>query len=109
MADKLGITIIADGGIKYSGDITKALAGGAAAVMIGSLFAGTKESPGETEIYQGRSFKVYRGMGSIASMKQGSADRYFQEGSQNWFPRAWKAACLSKDLLQTRYTRWSAG
>ena len=86
MADKMGIRIIADGGIKYSGDITKALAGGAAAVMIGSLFAGTKESPGETEIYQGRSFKVYRGMGSIASMKQGSADRYFQEGSQKLVP-----------------------
>ncbi len=85
-ADKLGISIIADGGVKYSGDITKALAGGAAAVMIGSLFAGTKESPGETEIYQGRSFKVYRGMGSIASMKKGSADRYFQEDSQKLVP-----------------------
>jgi IMP dehydrogenase len=85
-ADKLGISIIADGGVKYSGDITKALAGGASAVMIGSLFAGTKESPGETEIYQGRSFKVYRGMGSIASMKKGSADRYFQEDSQKLVP-----------------------
>ena len=85
-ADKQGVSIIADGGVKYSGDITKALAGGAAAVMIGSLFAGTKESPGETEIYQGRSFKVYRGMGSIASMKQGSADRYFQEDSQKLVP-----------------------
>jgi IMP dehydrogenase len=85
-ADKLGIAIIADGGVKYSGDITKALAGGASAVMIGSLFAGTKESPGETEIYQGRSFKVYRGMGSIASMKKGSADRYFQEDSQKLVP-----------------------
>jgi len=85
-AEKLGVSIIADGGIKYSGDITKALAGGAAAVMIGSLFAGTKESPGETEIFQGRSFKVYRGMGSIASMKQGSADRYFQEDSQKLVP-----------------------
>jgi len=85
-ADKVGISIIADGGVKYSGDITKALAGGASAVMIGSLFAGTKESPGETEIYQGRSFKVYRGMGSIASMKKGSADRYFQEESQKLVP-----------------------
>ena len=86
MAHKYGKNIIADGGIKYSGDITKALAGGASAVMIGSLFAGTKESPGETEIYQGRSFKVYRGMGSIAAMKHGSADRYFQEKAQKLVP-----------------------
>ena len=85
-AEKYGRTIIADGGIKYSGDITKALAAGASAVMIGSLFAGTKESPGETEIYQGRSFKVYRGMGSIAAMKQGSSDRYFQENARKFVP-----------------------
>ncbi|MDP2892702.1 MAG: IMP dehydrogenase [Bacillota bacterium] len=78
-ADKLGITTIADGGIKYSGDITKAIAAGASAVMIGSIFAGTEESPGEMEIYQGRSFKVYRGMGSIGAMTQGSRDRYFQQ------------------------------
>jgi len=83
---KNGVKVIADGGIKYSGDITKAIAGGAAAVMIGSLFAGTKESPGETEIFQGRSFKVYRGMGSIAAMQQGSADRYFQESTQKLVP-----------------------
>ena len=73
-----GIPIIADGGIKYSGDITKALAAGASAVMIGSLFAGTDESPGELILYQGRSFKSYRGMGSIGAMAQGSAERYFQ-------------------------------
>lgn len=85
-ANKRGVTAIADGGIKYSGDITKAIAGGAAAVMIGSLFAGTKESPGETEIFQGRSFKVYRGMGSMAAMQQGSADRYFQESTQKLVP-----------------------
>ncbi len=85
-AAKYNVKIIADGGIKYSGDITKAIAGGAAAVMIGSLFAGTKESPGEMEIYQGRSFKVYRGMGSIAAMQQGSADRYFQESTQKLVP-----------------------
>jgi len=78
-ARRAGVGLIADGGIKYSGDITKALAAGAQAVMIGGLFAGTEESPGETEIYQGRSFKVYRGMGSLASMKEGSADRYFQD------------------------------
>ncbi|MBC5646983.1 IMP dehydrogenase [Christensenella sp. NSJ-35] len=85
-ASKFGVKVIADGGIKYSGDITKALAGGAAAVMIGSLFAGTKESPGEMEIYQGRSFKVYRGMGSIPAMQKGSADRYFQESTQKLVP-----------------------
>ncbi len=85
-AQKHNIKIIADGGIKYSGDITKAIAGGAAAVMIGSLFAGTKESPGEMEIFQGRSFKVYRGMGSISAMQKGSADRYFQEDNQKLVP-----------------------
>lgn len=78
-AAKHNIPIIADGGIKYSGDVTKAIAAGANVVMIGSLFAGTEESPGEIEIYQGRSFKVYRGMGSIGAMKEGSKDRYFQE------------------------------
>ncbi|RQD76197.1 MAG: IMP dehydrogenase [Halanaerobium sp. MSAO_Bac5] len=78
-ADKYGKTVIADGGIKYSGDITKAIAVGAHSVMIGSLLAGTEESPGELEIYKGRSFKVYRGMGSVSAMKQGSKDRYFQE------------------------------
>ncbi|MBW1920407.1 MAG: IMP dehydrogenase [Deltaproteobacteria bacterium] len=78
-AKKWGIPIIADGGIKYSGDITKALAGGADCVMIGSLFAGTEESPGETILFQGRTYKVYRGMGSIEAMKEGSRDRYFQE------------------------------
>ncbi|MEG1646065.1 MAG: IMP dehydrogenase [Clostridia bacterium] len=86
MADKLGKTIIADGGIKYSGDIVKAIGAGASAVMIGSLLAGTKEAPGEIEIYQGRSFKVYRGMGSISAMKNGSTDRYFQEGAKKLVP-----------------------
>ncbi|HGI7375922.1 TPA: IMP dehydrogenase [Streptococcus pyogenes] len=82
VARKYGKTIIADGGIKYSGDIVKALAAGGNAVMLGSMFAGTDEAPGETEIYQGRKFKTYRGMGSIAAMKKGSSDRYFQ-GSVN--------------------------
>jgi IMP dehydrogenase len=77
-ARKDGIPIIADGGIKYSGDITKAVAGGADTVMIGGLFGGTEESPGETVLFQGRTYKVYRGMGSIEAMKEGSRDRYFQ-------------------------------
>jgi IMP dehydrogenase len=77
-ARKWDVPIIADGGIKYSGDISKAVAGGADSVMIGSLFAGTEESPGETILFQGRTYKVYRGMGSIEAMKEGSKDRYFQ-------------------------------
>ena len=76
---KHGVPVIADGGIKYSGDIVKALAGGANIVMIGSLFAGTDESPGETVLFQGRTYKVYRGMGSVGAMKEGSKDRYFQD------------------------------
>ncbi len=76
-----GIPLIADGGVKYSGDLTKALAAGAQVVMIGSLFAGTEESPGETVLYQGRQYKIYRGMGSIDAMAQGSADRYGQDAS----------------------------
>ena len=77
-----GVPVIADGGIKYSGDITKAIAAGASAVMIGSLFAGTEESPGETILFQGRTFKSYRGMGSTGAMEAGSADRYAQEGAE---------------------------
>jgi IMP dehydrogenase len=74
-----GIPLIADGGIRYSGDISKALAAGASCVMMGSMFAGTEEAPGEVILFQGRSYKTYRGMGSIGAMQQGSADRYFQE------------------------------
>lgn len=81
-----GVPIIADGGIKFSGDFTKALAAGASAVMIGSLLAGTEESPGEFEIFQGRSYKVYRGMGSLGAMKEGSRDRYFQDYEQKLVP-----------------------
>jgi IMP dehydrogenase len=73
-----GVSIVADGGVKYSGDITKAIAAGAGVVMIGSLLAGTEESPGETILYQGRTFKTYRGMGSLGAMAQGSSERYFQ-------------------------------
>ena len=94
-----GVPLIADGGIKFSGDITKAIAAGADCVMIGSLFAGTEESPGETILYQGRTFKSYRGMGSMSAMSQGSSDRYAQEAScaaASWFPKASKAACRIK-------------
>lgn len=86
VASQYGIPVVGDGGLQYSGDIVKALAAGANAVMAGSLFAGCDESPGSEEIYQGRRFKVYRGMGSIAAMKEGSSDRYFQEGSKKLVP-----------------------
>jgi IMP dehydrogenase len=79
---KDGIPLIADGGIRYSGDVAKALAAGAWSVMIGSMLAGTEEAPGEVELYKGRSYKAYRGMGSLGAMKQGSSDRYFQEGGE---------------------------
>ena len=85
VADELrkdGIPLIADGGIRYSGDVAKALAAGAFSVMIGSMLAGTEEAPGEVELYKGRSYKAYRGMGSLGAMKQGSSDRYFQEGGE---------------------------
>ncbi len=78
-----GVPLIADGGIRYSGDVVKAIAAGAQCVMIGSMFAGTEEAPGEVELYQGRSYKAYRGMGSIGAMKQGSSDRYFQDNEMN--------------------------
>ena len=80
---KSGVPLIADGGVRYSGDVAKALAAGAHAVMLGSLFAGTEESPGEIELYQGRSYKAYRGMGSLGAMQKGAADRYFQEAEMN--------------------------
>lgn len=85
-AEKHGIPIIADGGVKYSGDVVKAIGAGASVVMLGSLFAGTDESPGDMEIYQGRSFKVYRGMGSLGAMACGSRDRYFQEDAKKLVP-----------------------
>lgn len=98
-AKKYNIPVIADGGIKNSGDITKALAAGANVVMIGSLLAGTEESPGETEIYQGRSYKVYRGMGSLGAMKEGSSDRYFQERTQKFVPEGIEGRVPYKGLL----------
>lgn len=86
MAARYHVPVIADGGIKYSGDMAKALAAGASVVMLGNLLAGTQESPGETVIYQGRSYKVYRGMGSLGAMKAGSKDRYFQENMDKLVP-----------------------
>lgn len=86
VAAKYQVPVIADGGVRYSGDIVKALAAGASSVMLGSLLAGTEESPGDLEIYQGRSYKVYRGMGSIGAMKAGSKDRYFQEDNRKLVP-----------------------
>jgi IMP dehydrogenase len=78
-----GVPLTADGGVRYSGDIAKAIAAGAHAVMLGSLFAGTEESPGEIELFQGRSYKAYRGMGSLGAMQKGAADRYFQDSEMN--------------------------
>ena len=87
MVEAAGVPVIADGGLRYSGDLVKALAAGGDCVMIGSMFAGTEEAPGETIIYNGRKFKSYRGMGSIDAMKAGSADRYFQKGCENNFSK----------------------
>ena len=98
-ADKYNIPVISDGGIKYSGDIAKAIAAGAKAVMLGSLFAGTEEAPGEMEIYQGRSFKTYRGMGSLAAMANGSKDRYFQEDAKKLVPEGVEGRVPYKGIL----------
>jgi len=103
-ARKHGVPVIADGGIKYSGDITKALAAGASSIMIGSLFAGAEESPGETILYQGRTFKSYRGMGSLSAMRRGSADRYFQEaqaGDDKLVPEGIEGMVPYKGSLQS--------
>ena len=99
VARKYGVPVIADGGIKYSGDIVKAMAAGAGAVMMGSLFAGCEEAPGEIEIYQGRSYKVYRGMGSLAAMACGSKDRYFQEGNKKLVPEGVEGRIAYKGLV----------
>ena len=99
VAAKYDIPVIADGGIKYSGDIVKALAAGASTVMLGSVLAGCDEAPGETEIFQGRSFKVYRGMGSMAAMAKGSSDRYFQEGAKKLVPEGVEGRVPYKGLV----------
>ena len=99
LAEKYGVKVIADGGIKYSGDIVKALAAGADVVMIGSLVAGCEESPGENEIYQGRQFKTYRGMGSLGAMGRGSADRYFQSNNKKLVPEGVEGRVAYKGML----------
>ena len=107
------VPIVADGGIRYSGDLTKALAAGAHAVMIGGLFAGLAESPGEMILYQGRSFKVYRGMGSLGAMMSGSSERYRQRGADaaraSWCPRESRAGCRSKARCRLLSISWWAG
>ena len=100
VAKKYNIPVIADGGIKYSGDITKAIAAGADVCMLGSMFAGCDESPGTFELYQGRKYKVYRGMGSISAMEQGSKDRYFQEDAKKLVPEGVEGRVAYKGLIE---------
>ena len=100
VAKEYGIPIIADGGIKYSGDITKAIAAGGNVCMMGSLFAGCDESPGTFELYQGRKYKVYRGMGSIAAMENGSKDRYFQSDAKKLVPEGVEGRVAYKGYVE---------
>jgi len=109
MAARYDIPIIADGGIKYSGDIVKALAAGASTVMLGSLLAGCEESPGESEVYQGRQFKVYRGMGSLAAMARGSKDRYFQEDNKKLVPEGVEGRVPYRGLLSDNVFQMTGG
>ena len=99
-AKKYGIPVIADGGIKYSGDMTKAIAAGANVCMMGSIFAGCDESPGTFELYQGRKYKVYRGMGSIGAMENGSKDRYFQENAKKLVPEGVEGRVAYKGTVE---------
>ena len=100
VAKEYGIPLIADGGIKYSGDVTKAIAAGADVCMMGSMFAGCDESPGDFELYQGRKYKVYRGMGSIAAMENGSKDRYFQADAKKLVPEGVEGRVAYKGLVE---------
>lgn len=109
VAREAGIPVIADGGIKYSGDITKAIAAGANVCMMGSLFAGTDESPGEFELYQGRKYKVYRGMGSIAAMESGSKDRYFQANAKKLVPEGVEGRVAYKGTVEDTVFQLTGG
>ena len=109
MARKYDIPIIADGGIKFSGDITKAIAGGANVVMLGSILAGCDESPGEFELYQGRKYKVYRGMGSLAAMENGSKDRYFQENAKKLVPEGVEGRVAYKGTVEDTVFQLTGG
>ena len=100
VAKESGIPVIADGGIKYSGDMVKALAAGGNVCMMGSIFAGCEESPGATELFQGRTYKVYRGMGSISAMENGSKDRYFQENAKKLVPEGVEGRVAYKGLIE---------
>ena len=100
VAREYGVPIIADGGIKYSGDVTKALAAGGSVCMMGSMFAGCDESPGDFELYQGRKYKVYRGMGSIAAMENGSKDRYFQTDAKKLVPEGVEGRVAYKGFVE---------
>jgi len=100
VAKEYGVPIIADGGIKYSGDMTKAIAAGASVCMMGSLLAGCDESPGDFELFQGRKYKVYRGMGSIAAMENGSKDRYFQTNAKKLVPEGVEGRVAYKGMLE---------
>ena len=100
VAKEYGIPVIADGGIKYSGDITKSIAAGANVCMMGSIFAGCDEAPGEFELFQGRKYKVYRGMGSISAMENGSRDRYFQEGAKKLVPEGVEGRVAYKGTVE---------
>ena len=107
-----GVPVISDGGVKFSGDVAKAIAAGADMVMIGSLFAGTEEAPGEVILFQGRSFKTYRGMGSIGAMREGSRDRYAQEwrkANRNWCPKESRAECAYKGTIAEMTTQLVGG
>ncbi|TCK98786.1 IMP dehydrogenase [Natranaerovirga hydrolytica] len=108
-AKKYGVPIIADGGIKYSGDVVKAIASGANLCMMGSIFAGCEESPGDTELYQGRKFKVYRGMGSIGAMEKGSKDRYFQEDAKKLVPEGVEGRVAYKGHLEDTVFQLTGG
>ena len=109
VAKEYGVPIIADGGIKYSGDVTKAIAAGGSVCMMGSIFAGCDESPGTFELYQGRKYKVYRGMGSISAMENGSKDRYFQTDAKKLVPEGVEGRVAYKGMVEDTVFQFLGG